>query len=963
MFDNKNDNVATGPIRNNKRSSMKQINICTFNARSLRNKTAELSYFVNKHNIHILAISETWLGPSISDSLITIPGFQAPFRNDRNAMGGGVCLFVSTSLPCRHREDIQTTGLEIIWVEFFNISKRPLLVGCCYRPPSSNRKFYDLLEENLDAVIDYDILLVGDFNAKNSDWCETDRTTADGLILQDLLDSFNLTQLCSQPSHLDNDGLPRSLLDLAITNRPDVFKSITVHPPLGTSDHLPISLESDFCFKPAPYQPHANSPVWLFHCKSEDRMQDAFDELEWESVFRNNDIDELWHQWCKKFFEDVSKFIPKAVPLSRKKDKRHQPWFTAFLRSQIVLKNRMYRRAMKSKSTQHYQEYRAIRNKTNNLIKSAKCAYYSRKAELLAKPNCPPSTWWRTVRSLCGLQQGSSSSIPPLLDQSKGSYVSEVIDKTELFNDVFINQNATLNESSFPIGPTPVASTFNLDAVTPEEVKNGLKSLPSKTSVGEDGISYRLLQEVGPGVVGPLVSLFNKSISLGSVPTEWKMAVVTPIFKGGRKDRRIPANYRPISLTSCVARLLEKIINKKLLGYLTKHNLIFEHQSGFLTGHSTETQLCYLIHRWQMALDKNQMVHAAFLDLSKAYDRVSIPALLHKLSCVGLSKNTLSWFTAFLQSRKQCVQIDGQKSSWQVTKSGIPQGTVLGPTLFLIYINDFPSCIDNDVSIFADDTTVYTIGLPINQNATAISLTADLNNADLWARIWGMLFNADKSEILSIRSQRAAASLQESDPVIHPISMNGVRVPACQKHKHLGVVINNSLSWSDHIDDVFTKCARHVGIVNSLRKKLSKRCLTRIYKGYIRPRLEYACAVWSGGNTSKLLKLQQKFCRQHQVQLPNLSNRFKFHTLTLFYKIRNGLAPTYLSEILPETLALSSGRNLRRHVYPFPRINKSSTMQSFLPRATVFWNELPASIQSSSSLHSFKAKLRDLLKI
>ena len=140
-------------------------------------------------------------------------------------------------------------------------------------------------------------------------------------------------------------------------------------------------------------------------------------------------------------------------------------------------------------------------------------------------------------------------------------------------------------------------------------------------------------------------------------------------------------------------------------------------------------------------------------------------------------------------------------------------------------------------------------------------------------------------------------------------------------------------------------------------RKLSKRCLTRIYKGYIRPRLEYACAVWSGGNTSKLLKLQQKFCRQHQVQLPNLSNRFKFHTLTLFYKIRNGLAPTYLSEILPETLALSSGRNLRRHVYPFPRINKSSTMQSFLPRATVFWNELPASIQSSSSLHSFKAKI------
>ena len=625
---------------------------------------------------------------------------------------------------------------------------------------------------------------------------------------------------------------------------------------------------------------------------------------------------------------------------------------------------------MKSKSTEHYKEYRMVRYKTNNLIKSAKGTYYSRKAKLLAEPNCPPSTWWRTVRDLCGQQQGQSSTIPPLLDQSNGTYISEATGKAELFNDVFINQNATLNESSFPIGPTAVTSTFNLDIVTPEEVKRVLKSLPNKTSVGKDGISYRLLREAGPGVIGPLVSLFNKSISLGVVPVEWKTAVVTPIFKGGRKDRCLPVNYRPIALTSCVARVLEKIINRKLLEYLTKHDLLFKHQSGFLPGHSTVTQLCFLLHRWQMALDKDQMVKVAFLDLSKAYDRVSIPALLHKISSMGISRKALSWFSAFLQSRRQCVLLDGQRSSWQTTRSGIPQGTVLGPTLFLIYINDFPSCIANDCSIFADDTTVYTIVSQQKHHDAALSLTTDLNKADWWAKTWGMLFNAAKSEILTIlHNSRHQTAHQDRDsgavepPANQHVSMNGVRVPACERHKHLGTIINSTLSWSDHINETYTKCARQVGVLYSLRRKLSKKCLLKIYKGFIRPRMEYASAIWSGGNTTKLCKLQQKFCRRLQVELPSLDKRFKYHTLTLFYKIRNGQTPRYLEEILPATLSSSSGRNLRRHVYPFPRIHKTKTMQEFLPRAIVLWNNLPAAVQDSSSLTTFKCNLRAFLKI
>ena len=251
-----------------------------------------------------------------------------------------------------------------------------------------------------------------------------------------------------------------------------------------------------------------------------------------------------------------------------------------------------------------------------------------------------------------------------------------------------------------------------------------------------------------------------------------------------------------------------------------------------------------------MAFGQNQVIHAAFLDLSKAYDRVLMPSLLHKLSAVGLSNDALTWLSSFLNGRQQCVQLGGQRFSWQTTKPRIPQGNVLGPTLFLIYINDLPDCIKNDRSIFADDSTVYAIGLPNNKESTALSLSANLSKAAWWAKTLGMLFSDEKSEVLTIAGK--TKDHPETDVNMERISMDGVLVPVCQKHKHLGVQINNRLSLSDHVDELYTACARKIGMLRYLRKRVSSKCLTKIYIWYIHPRLEYTCAIWSGGSTSKV---------------------------------------------------------------------------------------------------------------
>ena len=369
-------------------------------------------------------------------------------------------------------------------------------------------------------------------------------------------------------------------------------------------------------------------------------------------------------------------------------------------------------------------------------------------------------------------------------------------------------------------------------------------------SCGSDRISYQIIKEAGPGLVGPLVSLFNASLRLRKVPDEWRKSTIKPIFKGGRKDRRDPLSYRPIALTSCVARTMEKVLNARILEYLQKNSLLYEHQSGFQRNHSTISQLCFLAHQWTTALDGGKKVQSVLLDLSKAYDRVSIPGLLSKLSLIGFSSSATEWFASFLTHREQCVLLDGTTSAPLTPKSGIRQGTVLGPVLFLIFINDLPESTQSQCSIFADDTTLHTADK--SSISSCARLSSDLDTSASWAERWGMLFSAPKSKHLAIGRTAKQSPL---------VRMNGVPSPQVRTHKHLGLIFNNTLTWNDHVSNVYSTCARMLGILRRLDGNISPLCMERIYKTAFRSRMEYACAVWSGGSTRSLQRLQDSFAK------------------------------------------------------------------------------------------------------
>ena len=295
--------------------SSNHVNFCTFNARSLRNKIAELSLFTKTHKIHVLAVCETWLGDLDTDMSIALPGFQAPFRKDRKTKGGGVCVYISDQIAGTLRSDLNHPDLEVLWVEVKPNPKRSLLVGCCYRPPQCDRSFYDYLEATLDKVADQDIILMGDFNAKNEKWYSGDKTTSHGVALKELSDHFNFAQLCHKPSHLNNAGKPESLLDVIFTNVPEYFpEPATTMPPISTSDHLPVVVECSITKKPNHQSPGRDVTKWHYFLKDRQKMDNAFLYDDWEHVFQPyNDINEIWNRWKQSFFKDIETFIPRST--------------------------------------------------------------------------------------------------------------------------------------------------------------------------------------------------------------------------------------------------------------------------------------------------------------------------------------------------------------------------------------------------------------------------------------------------------------------------------------------------------------------------------------------------------------------------------------------------------------------------------------------------------------------------
>ncbi|KAL4226412.1 hypothetical protein ACF0H5_014395 [Mactra antiquata] len=488
--------------------------------------------------------------------------------------------------------------------------------------------------------------------------------------------------------------------------------------------------------------------------------------------------------------------------------------------------------------------------------------------------------------------------------------------------------------------------------VTTEGVDKLLLGLSPNKAAGPDEISPRVLKELHHEIAPVLTHIYSLSLNTGIVPEDFKKAIVAPVFKKGSKAK--PSNYRPISLTCIASKLLEHIVVSNLMSFFDENKILSQYQHGFRSGHSCETQLLNFTKEIFENLKTGQQTDVVVMDFSKAFDKVDHMRLIYKLQNLGVSPQLASWIKSFLSNRSQKVAVEGHFSSELPVLSGVPQGSVLGPCLFLVYINDLPDLVKCKTRMFADDTICY---MSIDSINDSISLQKDLQELEKWEKTWSMEFNPDKCEILRITRKKA--------PLIYPYKLHNIELKSTSQSKYLGVTISSDMNWSKHINNITTKATSTLRFIQRNVKTSNKQVKTAAYNTYVRPQLEYCSSIWHPWQKSlshSLEKVQRSAARYVMADYDYTSSVTKMlqildwqtlhqrrlhSSLIFFYKIIN-------QKVAVDSYHLIPTRNLN---YNPSQFHSNYYNNSFFPRTIKLWNSLPLSVKSSPSLELFTARL------
>ena len=494
-----------------------------------------------------------------------------------------------------------------------------------------------------------------------------------------------------------------------------------------------------------------------------------------------------------------------------------------------------------------------------------------------------------------------------------------------------------------------------------------MRNVDISKACGFDGIGNRIIKSCCEGIHSFFTKFVNLSFALGQYPTVWKMANVVPIFKKGGPQLKI--NYRPVSLLPCLSKICERVVFIRLYNFLLEIGFLYKFQSGFRPCHSTVNQLLYIVHQIYCAFEAGKEVRVVFLDISKAFDKVWHTGLLKKLEALGVRNPLLQWFESYLENRMQRVVVEGQSSEWEKVGSGVPQGSVLGPLLFLIYINDLTDELESCPFIFADDTALFeVVDDPMDSGQL---LNDDLTKISWWSDRWLVTMNPSKTRSMTFSNKRERLS--------HPVlSMGGCDIEEVDIYTHLGLTLQNNMSWNSHIFSIYEKASKRLNLLKSLRFKIDRSTLVCLYKSLIRPIMEYGDLIWdncSAGNSELLESVQYESAKvvtgaiagtssrrlRDELAWEELSVRRKIHKLCHFYKIVNKHTAPYLADLLPKLvnersyIPLRTSQNITEY-----RCRTEKFKKSFFPSTISLWNSIDLDVRNSTSKVNFKAKVTKL---
>ena len=860
----------------------------------------------------------------------------------------GLLVYVKETLDVQVVKDLHFN--EAVWLKF-KADSQSVLVGCIYRSPNSSdeQSTNDLVKllREVDQLGFDKVVVTGDFNYPTMDWnCEHNNTGPEQVFLECLNDLF-LTQLISAPTRV-REGEKKNILDLCITNDSELINNIQHTDPLGKSDHevliISLNLLTNHRGK------NGNTSRYNFNKTNFSGLKEYLSK-DWK------DLDSLstndgWELFENTMHEGFKKFVPKAKP---KNEKNKPYWLTRKCLKLIRKKYKFFKRWKETNLTYDKDVYYEARDRSD---KNVKMSIRNHEKNLTDNLKENPKKFWKYVNSKLKRNTGI-----PNLKKSKNNnndLTSSDAEKAEVLNSFFISVFTEEDLNSVPKLETRHNNTSIVDVViTQEEVKQKLANINASKAMGPDHIPGIVLKTLAEEISIPLTKIFNKSISEGTVPDKWKVAEVSAIYKKG--DKTDPGNYRPVSLTCICCKIMESLVTKSLRVYLEENKLISKCQHGFRNHRSCVTQLLETLNDLTNLIENKKEIDIIYLDFSKAFDSVPHVRLIDKLKAYGVNGNILDWIRNFLTDRKQRVRVGSDYSDFLNVTSGIPQGSILGPLLFIVFINDLPDVLLSACKVFADDTKVY------NSQENHDILQNDLLSLIKWQDAWQLKFNISKCSVLHIGKKNNKNKYYMNDS---PDSL----LKETTAEKDVGVTFTADMVFDQHISNVIKKAGQMTGLIRRSFTYLDKTMLKTLIKTIIRPQLEYANVIWSPmykrqsiaiekvqRRATKLLKDIRDLPyieRLEALDIPSLKYRRVRADLIQTYKIIHGLDNIDKDEFFKQNDMYTRNSDLKLYKH----YCRSSLRKHFFSNRVIdLWNDLPSSAKFAENINLFKNSIDDHL--
>ena len=944
------------------------LNVCYQNVRGLNTKLTRLFSDSLGFNYDVIVFSETWLKPSVLNSEILCSRYQI-FRKDRVLKKGGGVLIAVDAKYSTNLIELNCFDIEFICISI-ELENFKLFVTCSYIPPSSQLDIYNqhLLAINsiTNKMNDSDkILVLGDFNLPSVKWLSLPDSealtplTSDAnvnLYTFEIVNRFsdiNLYQINSVSNCYDR------ILDLAFVNYTQYFEIIRIPPVCTPEDNYHPTL----CISMMHNNLATNNSLISFksvpnYNKTDFRKLNALiSNVNWSTLFICKSHSDL-ELSVYKFYDILNKFILECVPIVRVRNSERYPWVTSGLSSIKNYKNKLFKKYKKSGSSIDYAKYAVARSKYTSESRKLYNLYLN-KIKLNFKSN--PKSFYDFVNI-----KRKATSKPTIL-----KFNNQTFEKNSEISECFANFFAT----TYSYSPCPNKDTYSYKLSTIDQismpflqsqyVSKNLRNLRSIKSPGPDGIPSIILKYCSDTLAIPLTLLFNYSLKYSHFPTFWKKSYIVPLHKSGSLTN--VSNYRGIAKLSAIPKLFEKLITDVISHKVQP--ILSPYQHGFRSGLSTITNLIQFSSTVIKGFIQRNQTDTIYTDFSKAFDRVNHELLIYKLNQIGFSINLVKWISSYLRNRSQVVLFDDCLSKSINVPSGVPQGSHLGPLLFLLFINDLPNAIiHSKLLMYADDVKLF---ITHNSMKQADLLQNDLNNLFQWCELNCMDLNLNKCKHMCF---------SRSSTLTRQYNINGTVLSTVDSFVDLGILMDPKLNFNNHVISMVNKAHGVLGFIKRWAKEFSDPYITKqLFTSLVRPILEYGSVVWDPQYTiysDKIESVQKQFLifalrglhwnsdfvlpsytsRLKLIRLPTLKSRRIMLNTMIVIKILSGNIPSdFLISSIRINVPFRSSRYYQPLYVDFHRTNYS--MGDPLSKMCIDFNSVYSKVDFCMNIDLIKSNI------